>query len=138
MTALTDSLRFLRYMYSAVLVIIVLVALAGETLLPSRPSEPPAAVNVLYALAAGDVFLALYFRRKFSGAALENLRANPTDAAALADWCKGQLLPLPMALSVGFMGLACRFLGAPVVRTAPLYVAALIVLMVLRPTDPQV
>ena len=138
MAALPDALRFLRYMYAAVLAIIVLLALAGETLLPLQPAEPPVIVNVLYALAAGDVLIALFFRRKFSGAALENLRANPEDAVALANWMKGQLVPLAMALGVGVMGLACRVLGAPALRAIPLYVASVILLLALRPTAPPV
>jgi hypothetical protein len=81
-----DSLRFLRYLYSAVLVMVVLLALAAETLIPHREAEPPVIVYILYALAAGDTLIALVYRRRFSGPAAETVRANPQDAQALTNW----------------------------------------------------
>jgi len=130
-----DSVRFLRYFYSAVLVIVVLLALGGEFLPPARAAAPAVLVYVLYAVGAGDVLAAVVLRRKFSGRAQEVLRVNPGDAGALADWMKGQMVPLPMALGVGVMGFACRALGSPALRAAPFYGAAVILLVVLRPAD---
>ncbi|HVN08406.1 MAG TPA: hypothetical protein VMV61_05505 [Patescibacteria group bacterium] len=130
-----DSLRFLRYLYAATMGLIALLALAGEALLPHHESAPEIVVYVLYAVAAGDLFAAVLLRRKFAAPAVEILRTNPKDEAAMMEWMKGQLLPLPMALSVGMMGLACRALGAPAVRAAPLYAAAVILLMALMPKE---
>jgi hypothetical protein len=139
MPALTlpDSLRFLRYAYSAVLAMLVLIALAAEMLLPSRPAEPPVIVNLFYAIAAANVLIALVYRWKFSGPAAEALRANPQDGSALMDWIKGQLVPLPMALVTGMMGLGLRVLGAPTLRSGPLYIAAVFLLLVLWPSEPH-
>jgi hypothetical protein len=133
---LPDSLRFLRYAYSAVLAMLVLLVLAAETLLPTRPAEPPVIVNLFYALAAGNALIALAYRRKFSGPAAEALRAVPQDGSALVDWMKGQLVPLPMALVTGMMGLGLRVLGAPTLRAGPIYIAAVLLLLVLWPSEP--
>ena len=134
---LPDSMRFLRYLYSAVLAMIVLLALAAETLLPTRSAEPPGIVHLLYALAAGDALLAVVYRRKFSGPAVEALRADPQDASALMKWMMGQMIPLPLALGMGVMGLASRVLGAPVLRSGPIYIAAVFLLLVLWPAEPD-
>ncbi|HKM91306.1 MAG TPA: hypothetical protein VJX29_11875 [Candidatus Acidoferrales bacterium] len=131
-----DALRFLRYGYSAVLVMVVLLTLAAETLLPTRPAEPPVIVNLLYALAAGDALIALVYRRKFSGPAAEALHTNPQDGVALANWVKGQLVPLPMALGMGVMGLASHVLGAPTRRAGPIYFATVLLLLVAWPSEP--
>jgi hypothetical protein len=138
MPALQDSLPFLRYIYSAVLVVVVLLALAAETRIPRREAEPALIVYILYALAAGDTLIALIYRRRFSGPAAETLRANPEDAQAQTDWMKGQMVPLPMALGVGLMGFAARVLGVPTLHAAPLFVAAVVLLLVLRPSESSV
>lgn len=138
MPTLQDSLRFLRYLYSAVLVMVVLLALAVETLIPHREAPPPFIVYVLYALAASDVGIALIYRRKFSGPAREALRANPEEAPAAVNWMKGQMVPLPMALGVGLMGFAGRILGVSTLHAAPLFIAAVLLLLVLRPSEPAI
>jgi len=114
---------------------IVLLALAAETLLPTRAAAPPFVVNVLYALAAGDALIALVYRWKFSAPAAEALRANPEDAAALANWMKGQMVPLPMALGVGCMGLAARALGVSTLHSAPLFIGSVLLLLSVRPAE---
>jgi len=133
---LADSLRFLRYAYAAGLGIVALLIVAAETLAPRGATEPRAIVNLLYLLAGLDGMIALVYRRKFSGAAAETLRENPEDAAALVSWMKGQLVPLPMALAMGIMGLGARVAGASTLRAAPIYVVSVIVLLALRPSEP--
>ena len=137
MAALPASLRFLRYLYSASLGIIAVLALAGETLLPAKSAAPPVIVNLLYAMAAADVFLVIFFRRRFSAPALKILRDRPDDSAALVEWMKGQFIPLPLALGIGLMGMASRVVGAPAVKAAPLYLVALALLVAFWPADPQ-
>jgi hypothetical protein len=130
----SDALRFLRYAYLGVIGLVVLLALFVETVFPSPVQETPFIVNALYTVGMFDVVIALWYRRKFSGSTAEALRVNPADSLALANWLKGQMVPLPMALGIGVMGLAVRISGATTLRAAPLYIAAILLLLALRPS----
>jgi hypothetical protein len=136
MPAPSDYVRFLRYFCAAVLAMVLLLWLAAETLLPARAMEPPVIIGyVLYAFAAADAVIALFLRRKFVEPAAEALRVNPDDAQAMTNWMKGQFVPLPMGLGIAAVGLAARVLGVPALRAAPLFVASILLLLLLRPSD---
>jgi hypothetical protein len=137
MPAPSDYLRFLRYFYAAGLGMVLLLWLAAETLLPTRATEPPFIGYVLYAFAAGDAVIALFHRRRFVEPAAEALRANPEDAQAMTNWMKAQFIPLPMGLGIAMLGLASRALGVPALRAAPLFVASILLLLLLRSSDTR-
>jgi len=126
---LEDAQRFLRYLRMAVLGMMVVSAL-GVELLMRRPVAPPPSpvLYVFYLLAAADAVVAVILRRRLAGRAAEALRNNPEDASALAKWVKGQIVPLPMALSVAFLGVMARVLGATTLSAAPCYLLALVVI----------
>jgi len=130
----SDALRFLRYAYLGVAGFVVLLALIGETIFDASTAVPMI-VYGLYAVGAIDAFLALWYRRKFAGSAAQALRVNPTDSLAMTNWMKGQMVPLPMALGIGVMGLAVRGVGGALAQAAPLYIAAILLLFALRPSD---
>jgi hypothetical protein len=126
---LADARRFLGYMRLAVLCVVLVMALAVEFLAhpPLVPLRAPV-LYVFYALAAADAVVALVLRRRLTGSATETLRSNPEDATALPGWIRGQIVPLPMALSLGFLGVMARVLGAAPLSAAPFYLLVLVVL----------
>ncbi|HUK51928.1 MAG TPA: hypothetical protein VL099_01410 [Candidatus Binatia bacterium] len=126
---LGDAKVFLRYMRAAVLCILVAVALAVELLVRAPAVPLPGSILYLfYGLAAADAVVAVVLRRRFAGPAAVILRSHPEDAAAMANWIKGQFVPLPMALSLGFIAVAARVLGAAPLRAAPCYLLSLAVI----------
>jgi hypothetical protein len=92
-----------------------------------------AAVAVCAVIDAG---LAFFIRQKFSAAALEVLRADPANVAALGRWRLGQFAPMVMAVSVALFGFVLRFLGAPLPQAALFYVGSIVLLLYFRPSDP--
>jgi len=136
---LADALRFLRYLRMAVVCLLLGMALAVEMLLHAPAIPLPAPVlYAFYFLAAADAVTAIVLRQRLSGSAGEILRQNPEDAAALANWLKGQLVPLPMAMSLGFFGVAARVLGAASLNAAPFYLLAVCVVFAFRADDVPV
>jgi hypothetical protein len=136
MPTLADALRFLRYMHGALLGLLVVIAVLGETVGSIAHDNTPVILYVLYALAVGNAVLGLVLRQRFAGPAADALRANPADTAALLNWLKGQLVPLAQALTIGMFGLVARLMGASTLRAAPLYAAAVLLMLILRPSDP--
>jgi len=130
-----DLLRFLRYLYMGAVGMIAVLMAAGWGLLRLHATAPEMIVYVFYVVTAGDVVAAVLLRRRFCAPAAEILQRNPGDSAALMEWTKGQLLPLPLAVGVGMMGLACQAIGAPASRVAPIYAAALVLLLALMPKE---
>lgn len=135
---LEDARRFLRYARLAVLWMVLGSVLAVELLIRRPTAAPPNPVlYVFYSLAAADAVVAVALRRRFTSCAEEALHNNPEDAIALASWIKGHLVPLPMALSIAFLGVMARVLGATTISAAPCYLLALVVLFAgRRKTDP--
>jgi hypothetical protein len=136
---MADARRFLNYLRMAVLGILAVLALAVELLGSKIPSSLSAPIlYVFYAIAVADALVAWVMRRRLAGRAEEILRSNPEDATALIKWLKGQIVPLPMALGLGFLGVMARVLGAAPLSVAPFYLLAAIVLFATRPEQSLV
>lgn len=126
---MADARRFLSYFRMAVLGILAVLAVAVELLVPKTPSSLGAPIlYVFYAIAALDALAAWMMRRRLAGPAEEILHSNPQDSAALMNWLKGQIVALPMALGLGFLGVMARVLGAAPLSLVPFYLLALVVL----------
>ena len=126
---LADALRFLRYMRLAVVCMMALAALGVEVLARAQRADfSPSILYIFYAIAAFDAVMSVVLRRQLAGPAGEILRQNPQDSAALMGWLKGQIIQMPMALTLGLLGVMARFLGAPAISVAPLYLVALVIL----------
>ena len=130
-----DLLRFLRFLYMGTMGMTAALMVAGLGLMRLHATAPDVIVYVFYLVTAGDVIAAVMLRNRFSAPAAETLRRNPEDSEALMEWTKGQLLPLPLAVSVGMMGLACQGFGAGAARVAPIYGAALVLLLAMMPKE---
>ena len=138
MPAPQNLLRFLRYLYVGTMGMIGVLMVGGLEFMRLHASAPAEIVYVFYLVTVGDVMAAVLLRKRFCDPAAETLRRDPGDSEALMEWTKGQLLPLPLALGVGMMGLACQGFGAPGARVAPIYLAALVLLLALMPKEMPV
>jgi hypothetical protein len=120
----------------AIFVVAVLeYARVGEQLAAHpKPDELPTIIIAATAfLAAFDVLLTFYFKRKRLQPAVEKLRLDPLDPSALKQWRGATVLILALSMSVGLYGLALRSLGAGRLISWPFYVMSLILMFIWWP-----
>jgi hypothetical protein len=121
---LDQTLRIIRILHGVFLFTMVLYAYVAHISTP-----PPAIVNPSFFWSIVGVALGCYFAsllvtaRKISPA-IEKLRTNPDDRAALVSWRVGAILSYVTMECVPLFGFAQYFLGATVRQVAPFFCGA--------------
>ncbi len=80
-----------------------------------------------------EIVLALVIRKKMLPKAIEVLRHNPGDRAAIGRWQTANIYSWAIAVSVGLYGYALRFTGGSREMAAPFFVAGVILMWLWRP-----
>ena len=137
MAAFENGLRSTRTIQTVFLFTAFLYPATAEYLHPQAKSVDAAIFYGVLIVAATDVVVAVLLRRAWLGPAEEALRANAEDGAALLRWRQAQIVPLVLAETVCLFGFVLRFIGAPLARAVPFYGAAIILIVLFRPTDPR-
>jgi hypothetical protein len=112
MAAAQKNLLEMRILYVAYLITWFMLLFAVQFL---KPAEHPISLTMVGAFVLAtlaDVAIAVFLRGRHLATALEALRTNSGDAAALKQWRLGNLLSFNFAECVTLFGVALRFLGA--------------------------
>src|SRR5690242_14324966 len=127
------SLRSMRLIHVIMLAAVVGYIYTAEVL--SKPATDLPAIFVLAfsILAAVEVAIAFYLRRKMLPSAFETMRSNPEDAPALGRWRAANVLSMVFALSVALYGFTLRFLGGSRLIAWPFFLASLVLMWLWRP-----
>jgi F0F1-type ATP synthase membrane subunit c/vacuolar-type H+-ATPase subunit K len=127
------QLREMRIMHLVLIAAILSYAYVAEVIINPTTELKPVLLKAFLVLALADIAIAFFVRRRILRKATEGLRRNSSDPSALAEWRKGNVLGMVMAVSVGLYGLALRFMGASRPVSVPFYVAAVILMILWRP-----
>jgi hypothetical protein len=133
---LDQTLRIIRILHGVFLFTMVLYAYVAHISTP-----PPAIVNPSFFWSIVGVALGCYFAsllvtaRKISPA-IEKLRTNPDDRAALVSWRVGAILSYVTMECVPLFGFAQYFVGATVRQVAPFFVVPFVTMLFLFPKRP--
>ena len=101
-----------------------------------KPEEHPislALVGAFTLAAVADIALALRFRSQLIDAAVEILRSNPEDAAAIKRWRAGNIMSFTFAECLALFGVVLKFLGAEWKISGPFLALGLVVLLLWTP-----
>ncbi len=96
----------------------------------------PAFYFVVSGVAASTVIVMLAIRRALLARAETVLSSKASDAAALARWRAAHILAYALSESVALYGVVLHFVGATASQVAPFLIAALLLMMFLRPVLP--
>ncbi|MGH9705022.1 MAG: hypothetical protein ACRD4K_16730 [Candidatus Acidiferrales bacterium] len=127
------QLREMRIMHRVMLAAIFGCAYVAEAIITPTMESKPIMVKAFLVLAFADIAIAFIVRGRILLKAIEGLRRNPNDPNALAEWRKGNVFGMVMAVSVGLYGFALRFMGSNRAVPVPFYVAAVMLMILWRP-----
>jgi hypothetical protein len=128
-----QSLRNVRIVHFAFLAAPALLYFALATIPITAKGEPPFMPTVLAVVAASEVGVATAFRIRFIRSAAEKLMRSPQDAAALAQWQRGNILTFALAFTVVLYGFVIRVLGFPWNIAGWFFVAGFFLLLLWTP-----
>ena len=131
------SLRALRVVHGAMLVAVLLYVWIGEQIGPKAAHDVALLQLVLALVSASTVAAALVLCRKMTLPAEAALRSNSQDAAALQRWRGGYIVSFAISESIALFGLVLRVLGGSLRQSLPFYLAAVVLLLILRPSAPH-
>jgi hypothetical protein len=80
--------------------------------------------------------IALFFRRKRIGPAIDRLRDQPDDRGAMQSLTAASILSVVLAESIVLLGYALRFLGATRWQSVPFYLAGIFLMLLWWPKRP--
>ena len=64
------------------------------------------------------------------------LTSRPNDAGALFRWRQGYLITYVFSQAIALYGVVLHFMGNPLLRVLPFFIAAFVLMLVLRPQPP--
>lgn len=124
--------RFIQIVRFVLLGAIVVYGLLVSRL-PSKATPKPVILQVITVLAVSLVVLLLVMRRIQVAPAEARLEKQPQDVKALARWRQGYLVTYTLSLSIALYGLVLHFLGFPVSRVAPFFLAGVALILFFGP-----
>jgi F0F1-type ATP synthase membrane subunit c/vacuolar-type H+-ATPase subunit K len=135
---MSASLRFVRIVHRSLLLSLVVYALLPEWVNPHSDHLPsPIVFYSITVMAVAIVGIVFLVRRKVICSA-EALLANvttPNPEVALR-WRKGYVICFALCEAIGLYGLVLRFMGFSLGQVWPFYVAAIALMLYLRPCLP--
>jgi hypothetical protein len=134
--ARSACVRSVRIIHRIFLVVIVMYIFLTEWLFKSETSTSGAFVISFYVMAIAMTAIFYAIRQKLLRAASAAMERNPADAEALGRWRAGNILGMIGAVSISMFGLALRAIGGSRPMVWPFFVAAMMLMFILRPQDP--
>jgi hypothetical protein len=114
--------------------IVVYAGLAWR--LPSNVDPNPLIFRVITMLSVSMVIIVFAIRR-VRVLPVEQLLANqPADGKLLMRWRQGHLLTYVLSEAIALYGVSLHFLGNPLARVVPFFIAAFVLILFLRPKLP--
>jgi ABC-type polysaccharide/polyol phosphate export permease len=106
----------------------------AEKVLQHNQRTPDRLFTTLIGLVAATMFLAaIVVRMKIVQPAVDLLQTNPDDRQSVVRWRSGSIISFVLAETVILFGLAMRVSGLGRNQTIPFYVAAVVLMIFLRP-----
>jgi ABC-type polysaccharide/polyol phosphate export permease len=134
-TATVDgAFRALRTIHFAMMLSVLLYIWMAEKVLQHNQRTPDRLFTTLIGLVAATMFLAaIVVRMKIVQPAVDLLQTNPDDRQSVVRWRSGSIISFVLAETVILFGLAMRVSGLGRNQTIPFYVAAVVLMIFLRP-----
>jgi hypothetical protein len=133
---LDQTLRALRIL-QGVFIVTMFLYLYVLSVVPHQPGNiAPAMFWGVAAMAFGALCAGQFVRKRMVGGALEKLRVDPDDRAALGTWRVGVILACVFTETIALFGFALRFLGAGWRHVGPFFVVAIGTLVMTFPQRP--
>jgi len=134
MTQPQIAVKLLRTVQAALLLSILLDAFLSEKVIQRSVRSPKGYfVTSITILAIGMLGVALFVRSRMVTPAREKLELDAGDSPTLNRWRIGTLLSLVLAESVALCGFVLRIMGATLSQASPLYLAAILVMLIWTP-----
>jgi hypothetical protein len=131
------AFRTLRTIHFALMASLFLYIWAGEKVLPHNQQTPDRLFATLTGLVAATMFVAaIVVRAKMVQPALELLQTEPDNKQSIGRWRSGSIISYVLAETVALFGFSLRSLGGTLAMSAPFYIAAILLMLFLRPRRP--
>ena len=129
------SLRIIQIIRFFLLGSIVIYAGLGWRL-PSNVDPNPLIFRVITLLSLSMVIIVFVIRRVRVLPVEQLLADQPVDVKLLMRWRQGYLVTYVLSEAIALYGVSLHFLGNPLARVAPFFLAAFVLILFLRPTLP--
>lgn len=136
MTAHQNLARTLRMMNLFFLASIVMLALVMYQSTRNKVERESPVFLPITLMAVLDGALVLGIKKKMTDVAEEALRTNLEDVKMLEKLRTGYLIQFAFAESVALFGLVLRFLGMSLLGASLFFIAAILLLLYSRPSEP--
>jgi hypothetical protein len=137
-TTFPAVLRSVRIVWASLLFAQFLYIVVGQQFFQHvEPVQSDQFFTIAMAVAAVvTLVLALLFRIKLVRRASQLLQTNPSDAASITNWRKGQLLTMVLAETLSLYGVALLATGTPQTQAAFFYAAGIAATLLFYPKNP--
>jgi hypothetical protein len=131
------TFRVLRTIHLAMLISVFLYIWVAEKVLRHSQQSPDLVFTTSIGVLAAAVFVAaIVVRIKIVQPALDLLQTKPGDEQSLVRWRSGSISSFVLAETVMMFGVALRAVGVRLAQSAPFYLAAIVLMLFLRPRRP--
>jgi hypothetical protein len=132
------TLRIVRTIHGVLIASIFLYGLIPRLIAAPLNPQPldKTSLAMLGALSLGVLALGFFIRFKWITGAYATLRAEPDDAASLAQWRKGAVVSAVLGESVVLCGVVIYLIGGEAKQAAPFFAAGLMVMLLWWPKRP--
>jgi hypothetical protein len=119
------------------LISVFLYIWVAEKVLRHSQQSPDLVFTTSIGVLAAAVFVAaIVVRIKIVQPALDLLQTKPGDEQSLVRWRSGSISSFVLAETVMMFGVALRAVGVRLAQSAPFYLAAIVLMLFLRPRRP--
>lgn len=131
------TFRVLRTIHLAMLISVFLYIWVAERVLRHSPRSPDRVFTTSIGVLAATIFVAaIVVRIKIVQPALDLLQTKPGDKQSLVRWRSASIISFVLAETVMMFGVALRAVGVTLAQSAPFYLAAIALMLFLRPRRP--
>jgi hypothetical protein len=130
------TLKKLRIIQIALIAWLAFLIYLAEHIHSSSAALKPAVLWAIVALGIYLMIMILSYRVRRLSPALEKLRHQPSDAAALKKWELWSITILVLSQSLGLYGMCLRVLGASFSQALGFYAGGIILLLLFTPRRP--
>jgi len=133
---MTNTLRFLRIIWAALLTAIVLYICVGE-LIGRR--NYPANITLFKAIAVLTIIVvcAIFAVRQFMAKQLTVLQAEPESAGVMAWWRGACIIGFALCDMVALYGFVLRIMGFTLTQVSPFYLGGIALMLLFVPRRPD-
>jgi len=119
------------------LISVFLYIWVAEKVLRHNQQTPDRVFTTSIGVLAATIFVAaIVVRIKIVQPALDLLQTKPGDKQPLVRWRSGSIISFVLAETVMMFGVALRAVGVTLAQSAPFYLAAIALMLFLRPRRP--